>query len=200
MESIISKQEFDELISLKGEVRGISLKADADFIIKERSERDLKRIEEIFSSLGHKLDYSQIRPMAFYPIGLKGIILLLMQRIFDFKEDDFVEMGKFGSKIPVIVRLFMQHFGSLDMVVKGASRMWGKYYSVGETEVTHLDKDNKKLTLQVRDFLILPIHCQVLRGYFMHLLQMIVGGKVECRETKCPFRGDDFHEFFLTWE
>jgi hypothetical protein len=40
-----------------------------------------------------------------------------------------------------------------------------------------------------------------LGGYFCGITQMIVKvQQINFKETKCTFRGDDYHEFLITWK
>ena len=61
MEEIIIKKELDELMSLKGEVKGAGIKTHGEFILKEEEEEGLKKLEEIVTKLGYSIKYKEIK-------------------------------------------------------------------------------------------------------------------------------------------
>ena len=199
MEPIISKEELDELMSLEGKGRGVLFKTASKFILKEKGEEGLKELEETITNLGYPIKFQEIRAMDFYPMGLYAVTLVTIQRLFNFNEEKFIEMGRYESKISIIIRLFIRYFFSIDIVVKQVSKMWRTYFSIGDINVTELDKEKKYGVLKVENFRFHPIHCQILKGYLPSVVQMVVGSKVISEETRCPFRGDEYHEFSLKW-
>lgn len=199
MEPIISKEELDELMSLGGKGRGVLFKTASKFILKEKGEEGLKKLEETITNLGYPIKFQKIRAMDFYPMGLYAVTLVTIQGLFNFNEEKFIEMGKFESKISLIIRLFIRYFFSIDVVVKQASKIWRTYFTIGDISVAELNKEKKYGVLKVENFRLHPLHCQILKGYLPGVVQMVVGSKVICEETKCPFRGDEYHGFSLKW-
>lgn len=199
MGQIISREEVDELIRIKGEVRGVAMKGDLTFLLQKKGKEALKMFEEETAKLGYPIKYNDLNMLSFYPIGLKGISLLVLKRVFDFDNKDFQEMGEFGAKLHTVIRIFMKYIFSPRIFSQQTQRMWNFYYSIGKCEGDLNEKD-RLLALRVYDFPYFPEHCQVLIGYFSAIFRMVVKNEVTCRETKCNFRGDDYHEFILKWE
>ncbi len=197
MEKVISRQEIAELLELKGQTRGIGFKTEANFILKDQGEEGLKRLEKTMADLG--FPYDKIREMEFYPIGWLGIALITIRNLFGYDNEKFREMGRFEAKSSLIIRLFMKYFASLQRVAKESSSMWRKYYTVGELEVAEMDEQKGQAVIRVKDFKLHPILCQVLMGYYMSILKMILNKEVTAKETKCVHQGDDYHEFVLKW-
>ena len=52
---------------------------------------------------------------------------------------------------------------------------------------------------RIENFELCPSHCCTLKGYFLSVVKMILGRPISCEETKCTFRGDEYHEFRITW-
>ena len=75
--------------------------------------------------------------------------------------------------------------------------MWRKYFTVGNLKVIEYDREKQHSISRIEDFDVHPIQCQVLLGYFSTISQMITGGKVVGKETKCIYRGDKYHEFLF---
>ncbi len=106
MEQIISKEELQKFMELKGEARGIALKTEADFIIKERGEEGLRQLEEAVTQAGYPLSYKELKPLSFYPLGLEIAILVAAQRLFNWDDEMFYQLGRFEPKGPsLIIRL-----------------------------------------------------------------------------------------------
>ena len=200
MEQIISKEELQEFMKLKGEARGIALKTEADFIIKEKGREGLKKLEEAITQAGYPLSYNKLRPLNFYPLGLEIAILVTAQRLFNWDDQMFYELGKFEPKGPsLIIRLFVKHFSSVEKLIGEVAKMWDKYYSIGKIEVEEYNKEERRITVTVKDFSAHPLLCLDFSGFFASVLQMAIKDNVTCEETKCIHKGDKYHEFLLKW-
>ncbi len=198
MEQIISKEEFDELMNLEGKARGVLLKTASKFIFKEKGKEGVDKLEQILTGLSY-FRFKEVRTMDFYPVGFYAAVLIAIKRLFDFDEEKFIEMGRFESKVSIIIRLFIRFFFSIDRAVKQVPKIWRTYFSFGDITVTELDKEKKYAVFRVEDFRLHQLHCFILKGYFPSVVQMVVGGNVSCEETKCIFRGDEYHEFLVKW-
>ena len=137
--------------------------------------------------------------MVFYPLGLEGLTLLIIKRLFNFNDETIKEMAVRQAKTSILIRLFTKSFLSVKKAAVLVPKMWRTIYTVGEAEVGEINEEEKYAVLIIKDFLIIPIYCLYLIGYFSSILQLIVGNKVTCKETKCPFKGDEYHEFVLKW-
>ena len=199
MEEIISKEELDKLMKIEGEVRGVAIKGDGEFILKEKGEEGLKQLEEAMAKLGCPIKYKEIESTHFYPLSWDAINLLTLKRLFNFDNKKIQELGKFLTKTSLVLKLFMKYFVSLEKVLKEVSRMWKKHYTIGDIKVVKIDKERKRLILRVENFRVHPLYCQVFIGYFSGVTQMIVRNEPVCEETKCMFRGDSYHEFLIKW-
>jgi len=195
----ITKEEAEKYMALEGETRGFSISGDAEFVLKEKGEEGLKKLEAKMAELGYPIKYKELKPMKFYPLGIEALTLILIKKLFGFDEKKFEEMGKFNSQTSLIIRLFLKYFGSLKMLAKQAPTMWKNYYSSGNLEVTEVNKKERYVILKIKNFKLHPLHCLAHKGYFANIVKMVVKKPVVCEETKCPFRGDDYHEFVLRW-
>jgi len=199
MERIISKEEIDELIKIKGEVRGMALKNHEDFIIKEKGEQGLIELEKAMKELGYPINHKNTEPWGFYPIYLEIIELLVIKKLFNFGDEKFEEIGTFGSKVSFIVKMFLKYFGSVKLMADRAPKMWRKYYTIGDLKIKELDEEKKYIIVTIEDFHLHPIHCLHMKGYFSNLVRTVVGKEITCQETKCVHKGDKYHEFLLKW-
>ena len=196
---IITKEIADKLIKVKGKVRGITIKGDIEYVIYRKGKEALEQIENEMKRLGHPIKYKKIKAMNFYPLGLEAILLLAFKKLFGFSEKEFEEIGEYSSKLPSIVRTFMQYFISMKSITKQAPKMWNNLYSVGKLEVVELNEKEKYLILRLKDFKLHPLHCLGFKGYASNTVKMVVKNNVSVEETKCVFKGDDYHEFLIKW-
>ncbi len=199
MEQIISKEELEELMRIEGETRGMSIKGEADFILKEEGEEGLKKLEETVANLGFPIKFNEVKSMDFYPLYVEAVMLVAIKKLFNYDEKKFQEMGRFESKLSLIIKLFIKYFVSLERAIKVAPRMWRENYTVGNLKVAEFDEEKKYALLRIENFRFHPLHCQDLKGYFSGVIQMIVGKPVTCQEMKCIHRGDEYHEFLMKW-
>ncbi len=200
MEQIFSKEIADEFMIFKGEVRGVSLKNYADFIVKKDGEEGLKKVENALAEVGYPIKYRELATMDFYPLGFQALSIAAMQKFLNYDEKTFYELGSFQPKISLMIKIFLKYFFSIDMLAKKVPDMWKKSYTVGELKVAELDKGKRHMILRLENFPCHPIQChQTLRGYFPSVLKMVLGAEPTCEETKCVFRGDKYHEYLLKW-
>ncbi len=199
MEKIISGREFDELLNLKGEVRGMGVKTHADFVFKEEGKEGLEKLEKAMEDLGRPIKFKEIRSTSFIPLGVEAIVLLVIKRLFNYENKKFQEIGSFHVKSSLIIRLFMKYFVSFEKMQRETPKIWRKYFTIGELKITNFDKEKKCASFKLENFKFHPLHCQILIGTFVTIIQMMVNGKATCEEEKCIYRGDEHHEFLLKW-
>ena len=195
-----SKGQADAFMAFKGKIRGVGLKNYADYIIKEDGEESLKKVEEVSARVGYPIKYKTLRNMDFYPLGYQAITIEAIRQALGYTDEKFYELGNFEPKVSLIVKLFLKYFVSMDRLAREAPNMWKKYYTVGDINITELNKNQRFLIIRLENFPCHPIQChETLRGYFARMVQMVVAEEVISKETKCVFRGDPYHEYQLSW-
>lgn len=143
MQETITKEKAQELMAIKGETRGLSIKGDIEYVRYKFGEEGVDRIEAEMKRLGSPIDYEKMKQMDFYPVGLEALTIAVMKKIFNFNEKNYYEMSAFNSKLSFIVRLFMRYFVSLEVLAKESEKLWKKYYTVSEFKVLDIDKDKR---------------------------------------------------------
>ena len=198
----LTKEIASKLMAIQGEIRGIDLKADAEFIVKERGEESLKKIKEELEEIGYPIEYERLEVMNFYPGGLKALSLLAIKKVFNFDDRKIEEMGKLAPKTSLIIKLFIKYFSSVSkLFFEETPKIWKEHWTAGEFLPAVLNEEKKFAVVRIKNLNLHPIYCLYLRGYFSTLSKMITGGqKINCQEIKCPFRGDEYHEFLITWQ
>jgi len=200
MEEIISPEEIKSLLEKDGKVKGVVLQNHREFILKEKGVEGLKKLNEAMDALPGLEKWKELNTWEFGPVGLEVIELLVIKKVFDFDDEKIKAIGAFGSRLSFLARFFVQYIGSLEFLVKKAAEMWKKYYTAGELIVKELKLEKNYVILEIRNFDLHPIHCLHLDGYFANMIKMASGSQeVKCQETKCVHRGDDHHEFVISW-
>lgn len=195
---LLDKTIVEKLLSLKGEVRGIVFKTDAEYVLKIRGEMGLKTLEESLRALGCPINYREINTMDFFPIGKRVISLLAIKNFLNFSEEEIENMGRTAPKLSLIIRLFMKYFLSIKNTIGQTPNMWKKHYTIGLLE-GEANEEKREIILNLKDFRIHPIMCLYLKGYFATVGELIVKSKISIKETKCVFRGDPYHQYIVNW-
>ena len=195
----ISKELAQQLLKIKGEARGVVFKTDREYILKEKGEEGLKKVEERLGQLGTPIRYKQMKTMDFYPIGLRALSLLVIREVFDFDDEKIRDMGLFATKVSLIIKLFVKYFLSLEKVFfEQGPKIWAKHWTIGKLVPVELDENKKYGILRVEGFNLHPIFCLYLEGYFAGIVQMVVkSSKIAATEIKCD---QNNHEYRLSWE
>jgi len=197
---MLTKEKAKKLVKeINGEVRGVALKDDLDYILEIKGEQGLERVEQRMAKLGYALKRKDIKSTNFYPMGIGAILSLTIKEVFNFNEKDFEKMGFSEVKFSIFVKIFMKYFSSLKLVAEQVPNMWQRHYTVGELEMPEYSEKEKYIILRVKNFKIEPMYCNLSIGYFSKIAEMLGKGSVTCKETKCMFKGDPYHEFLLTW-
>ncbi|MFQ6084547.1 MAG: hypothetical protein ACE5WD_14505, partial [Candidatus Aminicenantia bacterium] len=152
MEEIISKEELNELMKIKGETRGVSIKDVLDFVFKEEGEEGLKKLEETMVKLGKPIKYREIKLMTFYPLKLLAITLLAIKRFFNYDDKKFQEMGRFAPKVSFMMRLFAKYFYSIRKVIKETPKWWRKVFTIGDIKVVEYDQEKRYMIMRLENF------------------------------------------------
>ncbi len=186
-------------MKIKGEVRGISIKADGEFILERKGKQGLEKLEVKLKEIGHPVEFKKIKTMNFYPLGLKAIVLLSIKEVFGFSDHDVSKMGEFQSKLSLIIKTFMKYFFSLQKMAQKSQELWSKYYTVGTLTVLEVNEKERRGIMRLENFKLHPLHCRLLCGFFGSIVKMIVRNPTTCKEIKCIFKGDDYHDFLIKW-
>jgi len=198
----LTKDIAKKLIEIKGEVRGAVFEIDREYVLKEKGKEGLKKVEEELEKIGYPIKYREIKTFNYYPVGLRILSLLAIKSVFNFDDEKIKEMGSFGTKISIIVKFFIKYvFSPKKAFDAQTSRLWREHWTVGDLIPVELNEEKKYAILRLQNFSLHPIYCTYLKGYFPGPFQlMIKNSKMTCEETKCVFRGDEYHEYLIKWQ
>ncbi len=199
---MLTKNEIDKILKVKGQARGVVFQTDAQYILEKKGQAGLKKVEAAIKKTGQPISYGkEIRATGWYPLSWRAISLLIIKETFGWGEKEILEMGYAAPKHSFIVRALLRYFVSLDKTFNESAKYWREHYSIGQLEAPEVNVDTKRLVLRLKDFKVHPILCQYFRGYFKSVALLAVKtDKMTIKETKCVFRGDPYHEFVIEWE
>lgn len=139
--------------------------------------------------------------MDFYPVGWRAISLLAIKKVFNWKNKDIRELGRFATAVSLVVRIYMKFFHSVDIMAKKAPEMWNNYFTIGSLSIPDYDEEKKYAVAIIKDINLHPVFCRTMEGYFENIVKMIVRAKkVRCHETECALKGTKCHRFLIKWQ
>lgn len=197
-----SKRELEKAFRLSGEIRGVTFLTDAEYIRRTKGEAGLALLKKGLKELGYPIDYENIKAVDWYPLGLRVVSLLVMKELFSWSNMDIENMGKAAPKYSFVVKMLLKYFLTIAMTYKESPKYWVKHYTVGKLEAPGYSLEKRYFLIRLRDFKAHPIMCTYLGGYFITLSQYLMkkAKNYKVREDKCMFKGDEYHEFVITWE
>ncbi len=199
MKEKITKEEAEKIMSLKGEVRGMTLKTDESFVIKYFGKDALQKVEKRLEELGYPLNYKEVAPMDYYPLGMRALSLIAIKETLELSDEKMREMGRAAPRASLLIRFFMKYFISIEKTFKKAGDMWDKHWTVGKLESVDVREKERRVVLHLSGIDLHPEFCNYFTGYLSSVGKLATQKETHVEETKCTFKGDDLHEFILTW-
>ncbi len=198
----LDKKLAKRLLGKEGEARGVTLATDANFVKENFDEKELGKVEEKIKEVGGSLAYREIRPTAFYPIGLRAVSLLAVRDTFNLSEKQIEEMGREAPRNSWLIKLFARFFLSVAEIASQADKIWEKHYTAGKLEIETLKEEEREIIIRLKELDLHPVFCVYLKGYFSAILEMTIDSPVEAERVKCPLEDKrvKWHEYKVTWQ
>lgn len=198
---MIQKIEIENLMRIKGNVRGGVIQANVVFIREMAGVEKLKAVEGKMTELGYPLDFSKINVGEWYPEALSVLIILVAKDLFNWTEKDIFEMGNSAPKYSFISKIVMRYFLSLERIIKEIPNYWKYHFDFGGLESYKWSEKEKYLILQEKGYKFHSLLCIYHSGYFLRIAQFAIKcKKITIKETKCMFKGDPYHEYLIEWK
>jgi len=195
------KQIAKELMSIKGNIRGEGILTDIEYIRYRKGEKEIKMLEDKLKELGQPINFDEISPMEWYPVGWDVFKTLCLKEVFNWSDKDIFEMANFAPKVSFLVKMLMKYFLSAERSFKESPKYWKQHFDFAELEPYQYNEKEKFMIFRVKDFKIHPIMCVVVAGYFLRMAQFVLKSKkVSIKETKCVFKGASCDEYLINWE
>lgn len=197
---MLSSISVEELKAIEGEVRGVTLLTDAEFVLGRFGRVGMEQLQETLVNMGCPIDYPTVKAMQWYPLRMRLFSLLAMQQTFSLSDGDIRHAGNAAPKHSFIVKLMMKFFVSAPVAFGRIGDYWTRHYTVGRVEGDLIEAEGQALVRLV-DFKTHPLLCRYLEGYFQRLFEYLIPGKeIKLEETECLFTGGAQHLFKATWK
>jgi len=204
MPTKITKKLADSLMSINKEARGINLKSDAEYILRVGGEKAIKKAESEFIKLGYPFKYKNVRAFGYYPMGIRMLSLLIIEKVFNLEDKDLKKVCGFPTYLAMISQLAKRLFASsesLGRIAEQAPKIWQQHFTGGNLKIVEYDLEKKYCIIRIWDLEAHPAFCPCLAGYFQTLGKTVTRSKeLTCHETKCVYDGDEYHEFLVKWK
>ena len=208
IDETLLKKEARELLQMKERDRGRILKTHFYYIQQMQGEKGLDEVKKKLKELGCLIDLGKISSVDWYPIGVDPLIILVAKELFLWQDQEIFNMGSSAPKYSFTFKFISPHYFttleklSLKVAQKIASDVLRKHYTIGSIKITkfkvNVPREEKEGIIKIENFKVHPILCHFFQGYIFRMIQFITGEKdIMVQETKCPFKGDSYHEFII---
>ena len=182
-----------------GEVRGVAILTDAEFVRKKWGVEGLNKIKAVASDLGYPIEYEKIKALAWYPLALRMLSLFIITDTFNMSGEQVEEMGYTAPKFSFLMKWLVKYFASTKMTIDQAPSVWRKHYTIGSLETQYNEGDNFAL-VQVKGLAFPEMGIKYLQGYFRRVTEFSVGKPVYCELTETPGEESKYYAFKAWWD
>ncbi len=201
MEDKTLEEIAKELLAYPGMVRGEIFRTHAEYIKLREGEEGLRRLKEKMKELGAPINFSETKPFEWVREGVSSLSIVTAKEIFNWTEKDVFEMGRYAPKVSFIIKLFVRYLVSPKKVFEEASKYWDKHFNFGSLEPVEYNEEKGIIRLRVRGYKTHPTLCIFHAGFFKGIIEFTIkSNKLDIKEVKCMHKGDDFHEYLITWK
>jgi len=199
---MLDKNTIEEILKIKGEVRGAVFQTDASYVLRKEGEAGLEKFKVAIAQTGQPIKYGkEIKATGWYPLSWRVISLMVIKDVFNWDDQEITKMGFSAPKHSFIVKTLLRYFVSLEKTFTESSKYWREHYSIGELHAPEIDIKGKRLVIQLKDFKVHPILCTYFTGYFKAITGLVVRSEdMNIIEDKCSFKGDSYHQFTISWK
>ncbi len=200
---MLNKEDLKKIKNIKGQIRGTTFKNDFDYVAKKEGKIRIMQIKDRLKELNcenGEICRGEIKTFSWYPLWCHVLFLVVLNKEFNWSEKDIFNIGYNGPRVSVIFKAFPKSFVNLKKIFNQSNKFWKKHYTVGEVEMKECNLEKKYVIFDIKKFNAHPLECVSNKGYLTALTEIFTGSKkVETRETKCLYKGDDFHRFKINW-
>ncbi len=201
---MLSSKEVEEIKKIKGQIRGVAFKNDFDYIKKKQGQKGVEKITKRLKELGCEdkgVCQANVKAFSWYPLWYHVLLFVILHKEMDWTKKDISGIGSHGAKVSLILKIFPKSMFDLKRFFSKAPVYWNKYFSVGKANLVELDLEKKLIILELKDFDVHHLECSTVKGYLEGLMRtMVETDKVKVEEIKCLHKGDDLHQFKITWK
>lgn len=194
-------ETIESIKQINGSVKAVALQTDKIYIEIQEVENGVSLVEEEMGKMGFPFCYNTLKsPTDLVPLTVRIASLLAIKKVFHLEDAQIREMGRLATKSSFFTKLTLRYLVSLKKMAKEIPRHWERHYTIGSMDPGELYEDERFFIVRLRDFTIPTIFCTYLSGYIIGIVELIGNfTNLAVLETKCQHRGDEYHEFRVTW-
>ncbi len=195
------QEKFDELMKIEGKMRGELLLSNFNYLKQREGEEGVLRMEKNLENLGYPLKFNEIKAFDWYEDPFCSLFMLSFFEIFEWKEEDIFELGKFAPSYSIAMKVVLRYLISMKMAFNRTQDIWRRNVDYGALEPLEINEKEKYMILGLKDYALHPLVCIYIKGILTSFFEQIAGrDKVKVEEAKCVFNGADYHEYKVSWE
>lgn len=192
------KEIAKEIIKKEGNTKGSELLTLKRYIEAKYGKEGLGKLEMVLEKIGCPIKFRKIKAASWYPEAFNVIAMLAAKELFHWP--DLFEFGYNSPGFSFGVKVFIK-FLPLHLFLKEAGKNWKKFLDVGEIEISEFNEKEKFVIISLKNYQFHPEMCRYYEGFFLRLGQYVIPTEeIKIKETKCVYKGDDCHEFFISWK
>jgi hypothetical protein len=197
----INNEEIEKIESISGNVRGEKFYTTFPYLEKEEKNKEVEKILEEMEEHGYPLNLRQISSTKMYPLKIAVLLFVITKNVFSWGDEDIFEMGRYAPRTSFVTRILLRNLVSINTIFNKAPDTWKNHYDFGSLEAVEINQEEKYLIVRVKDFAVHPIICPYHGGYFQAMTEFCIRSReIKTSETKCMHKGDDYHEYYISWK
>ncbi len=194
------QQIADELKNFTGKVRGEAFRTRLEYIRKKEGEEGVKSLQKKMNDLGVDIDLEKISRDAWMNEGINSLSVVVAKEIFNWSEEDVFNLGRFAFKTSFLTKTVLKYFVSMEKALLVADKYWKKYYDFGELKLAEFNKKEKYAVVRKKGYETHPLLCIQHIGYITAGAELLLrNDNIFVEETKCIHKGDEYHEYKISW-
>jgi len=198
---MLIEETIESLKQIEGSVKAVALQTDKIYIEIQKIENGVSLVEAEIEKMGFHFRYNTlISPTDLVPLSVRIASLYAIKKVFHLDDEQILEMGRLATKSSFFTKLTLRYLVSLKKMAKEIPRHWQRHYTVGSMDPGELHDEERFFIVRLKDFNTHTIFCTYLSGYIIGVVELIGNyTNLTVQETKCQHRGDEYHEFRVTW-
>ncbi len=191
----------DELKNFPGKVKGEAFWTRLEYIRKKEGESGIKKLEEKMEQLGVPIKLDGVESTEWINEGINSLCVPVAKEIFNWAEEDVFDLGRFAFKTSFLTKTILTYLISPKTALNAIPKYWKNYYDFGEMEAVTYNEKEKYAVIRKKGYKTHPLLCIQHKGYLTAGANLLLKDKdVNIEETKCMHKGDDYHEYRITWK
>lgn len=195
-------ETIQDINQIKGSAKAVTLQTDKTYIEIQDSINGVSLVEKEMEKMGFSFRFrSLVSPTDLIPLSLRIASLLAIKKVFNLEDYQIKEIGRLATRSSFFTKLTLRYLVSLKKMAREIPRHWQRHYTAGTMDPGELHEDEHFFIVRLRNFITHPIYCTYLSGYIIGVVELIGNySNLTIQETKCQYRGDEYHEFRVSWE